>query len=133
MGAWGHGNLENDTVLDWIEELLETQGLDLLTESIETVLEDNDVDADTACIALGAIEILAALQNRQPSKEIYENEELVDWINQHLGLGANLLEKSQIAIGKILTDSELKDLWEETEDYQAWVNTIKELEGRLRV
>jgi hypothetical protein len=38
MGAWGYGNFENDTVLDWIEELLETQDINLLSESIEMVL-----------------------------------------------------------------------------------------------
>lgn len=131
MGAWGYGNFENDTVLDWIEELLETQDMNLLSESIELVLEDNYLDADTACIAIGAIEILAALQYR-PGKEIYDNDELEDWIKQHKGLGKNLLEKAQNALEKILAESELKELWEETEKYVDWVNTIKELKNRLR-
>jgi hypothetical protein len=131
MGAWGYGNFENDTVLDWIEELLETQDINLLSESIEMVLEDSYLDADTACIAIGTIEILAALQNR-PGKELYDNDELEDWIKQHKGLGTNLLEKAQNALEKILAESELKELWEESEKYVDWVNTIKELKNRLR-
>lgn len=85
MGAWGYGNLENDTVLDWVEELLETKDLSLISESIEMVLDDSYLDADTASIAVGAIEILAALQNK-PGKEEYDDE-LDDWINQHKGQG----------------------------------------------
>jgi hypothetical protein len=32
MGAWGYGNLENDSVLDWLVELLETDDLSLISE-----------------------------------------------------------------------------------------------------
>lgn len=129
MGAWGYGNLENDTVLDWVEELLETKDLSLISESIEMVLDDSYLDADTASIAVGAIEILAALQNK-PGKEEYDDE-LDDWINQHKGQGINLLVPALKALGKILIESELKELWEETEKFEDWVKTIKELEGRL--
>lgn len=93
------------------------------------VLEDNYLDADVACIAIGAVEILAALQNR-PGKEINEDE-LQEWILQHKGQGTNLLEKSHKALEKILAESELKELWEETEDYGTWVTTIKELQSRI--
>ncbi|OMF02613.1 hypothetical protein BK127_37020 [Paenibacillus sp. FSL H7-0331] len=72
MGAWGYGNLENDTVLDWVEELLESEDLSLISESIETVFEDSYLDADTASIAVGALEILAALQSRQGKEEYDE-------------------------------------------------------------
>ncbi|WP_248924054.1 DUF4259 domain-containing protein [Paenibacillus hamazuiensis] len=130
MGAWGQGNFENDTVLDWIEELLESEDMDLLTESIETVLEDSYLDADTACIAIGAAEVLAALQNR-PGKEIYDNDELENWINQHKGQGADLIEKVRMALEKILAESELRELWEESEHYQDWVSTIEELKNRV--
>jgi acyl carrier protein len=129
MGAWGIGNFENDTIQDWIIELVEAQDINLLSESIEMVLEDNYLDADVACIAIGAVEILAALQNR-PGKEINEDE-LQEWILQHKGQGTNLLEKSHKALGKILAESELKELWEKTEDYGNWVTTIKELQSRI--
>jgi hypothetical protein len=129
MGAWGYGNLENDTVLDWVVELLETQDLSLISESIEMVLDDSYLDADTTSIAVGAIEILAALQNK-PGREEYDDE-LEEWINQHKGQGTKLLVPAQKALGKILIESELKELWEETEKFEDWVKTIKELEGRL--
>lgn len=129
MGAWGHGNLENDTVLDWVGDLLETKDLDLMVEAIDMVLDEGYLDADTASIGIGAIEILAALQDR-PGKEEYD-EELEEWINQHKGQGKELLKSSQSALRKILADSELKELWEESDSYDQWVTTIQELESRL--
>ncbi|AJY76738.1 DUF4259 domain-containing protein [Paenibacillus beijingensis] len=129
MGAWGYGNFENDIVLDWVEDLLDTQDLRLISESINTVLDDSYLDAATASIAVGAIEILAAMQNR-PGTEDYDDE-LEDWINQHKGQGTNLLVTANEALGKILTISELKELWQESENYEDWVKTIKELEERL--
>ncbi|MBR2568238.1 MAG: DUF4259 domain-containing protein [Paenibacillus sp.] len=129
MGAWGYGNLENDSVLDWVEELLESNDLSLISEAIDEVLEDDELDADTASIAIGAAEVLAALQGRH-GEEAYD-EELAAWMKQRLGQGADLLPKAQAALTKILDESELKTLWEESESYEEWVRTIKELEQRL--
>lgn len=129
MGAWGYGILENDTVLDWVEDLLETQDLGLITEAIEMVLDDSELESYTAEIALGAIEILVALQDR-PGNEEYD-EELEDWINRHKGQGKELLVLSQKAIEKILSESELRELWEASESFEEWVKVIKELERRL--
>ncbi|WP_088547744.1 DUF4259 domain-containing protein [Paenibacillus aquistagni] len=129
MGAWGYGNLENDSVLDWVEELLESNDLSLISEAIDEVLEDDELDADTASIAIGAAEVLAALQGRH-GEEAYD-EELAAWMKQRLGQGADLLPKAQAALTKILDESELKTLWEESESCEEWVRTIKELEQRL--
>ncbi|WP_010275933.1 DUF4259 domain-containing protein [Paenibacillus senegalensis] len=129
MGAWGYGIFENDTVLDWIEDLLETQDLSLITEAIEMALDDSEIESYTAEIALGAIEILAALQDR-PGHEEYD-EDLEDWIDRHKGQGKELLVLSQKAVEKILSESELRELREESEGFEEWVKIIKELERRL--
>lgn len=131
MGAWGYGNLENDTVLDWIVELIETDDLNLISEAFKMVLEDNYLDADTSFIAIGAIEVLAALLNK-PLNEIYD-EDLELWINQHKGQGKDLLVIAQRALNKILTESELKELWQETDNYDNWIMTLKELEKRITI
>ncbi|MEK3885784.1 DUF4259 domain-containing protein [Paenibacillus sp. PL2-23] len=129
MGAWGSGNLENDTVLDWVAELLEIKDLNRISEAIEMVLDEDDIDADTASIGIGAIEILAALQGNT-GKEKYEDE-LEVWISEHKGFGHQLLDSARLALKKILADSELKELWEESDHYEDWIRAIKELEGRV--
>jgi cAMP phosphodiesterase len=131
MGAWGHGNFENDTVLDWVGDPVDTNDMDLIVEAIDMVLDEGYLDADTASIGIGAIEILAALQGR-PGKEEYDDE-LEEWINQHKGRGIELIQNAQMALRKILAESELKELWEESDHFVDWVNTIKELESRLQI
>lgn len=59
------------------------------------------------------------------------DEELESWINRHKGQGKELLVLSQKALGKILDESELRELWVESEKFEEWVKSIKELEGRL--
>ncbi|MCU6708911.1 DUF4259 domain-containing protein [Paenibacillus sp. J5C_2022] len=130
MGAWGYGSLENDTVLDWVEELLETEDLSLISESIEMALDDRYLDADTASIAIGSVEILAALQNKLGNEKY--DDELEEWINRHKGQGKELLLKAQKALERIQLESELKELWEESENFENWIEAMKELECRIK-
>ncbi|MBP3965508.1 DUF4259 domain-containing protein [Paenibacillus lignilyticus] len=134
MGAWGTGIFENDDVLDWKAELLDSEGLEMIAETLETVMDEEYIEVDLASNTLGAIEILAALQGK-PGEELKrdsgEVEELKEWIEQHQGQGKSLLPLAKKAIKKIKKDSELKELWEESEDHEAWLHVIKDLESRL--
>ncbi|OPG98904.1 hypothetical protein B2I21_11390 [Chryseobacterium mucoviscidosis] len=134
MGAWGTGIFENDDILDWKLDLFDTYDMELIEETIEEVLEEEYIESDLASNALGAIEILAALQG-SPGKEILnkqsDTEDLYDWINTHKGKGKKLISKAKRAVKKIKKDSELKELWEESEEYLIWLNTINDLEKRL--
>ncbi|MDQ0721087.1 hypothetical protein QF049_002348 [Paenibacillus sp. W4I10] len=134
MGAWGTGIFENDDVLDWKADLLDSDDIELIEETIEGVLEEDYIESDLASNALGAIEILVALQGN-PGKEILNNqsntEDLYDWIDKHKGKGKKLISKAKRAVKKIKKDSELKELWEESEEYPIWLNTINDLENRL--
>ncbi len=56
---------------------------------------------------------------------------LEEWIALHKGQGAGLKSLAKRAIKKIKKDSELKELWEESEDYKGWLNTITDLESRI--
>ncbi|SFT16753.1 DUF4259 domain-containing protein [Paenibacillus sp. BC26] len=134
MGAWGNGIFENDDVLDWKAELLESEDLEMIAATLETVMDEEYIEVDLASNALGAIEILAALQGK-PGEELKrdsgEVEGLKEWIEQHQGQGKSLLPLAKKAIKKIKKDSELKELWEESEDHEAWLHVIKDLESRL--
>lgn len=104
MGAWGTGIFENDDVLDWKADLLDSDGIDLIEETIEEVLEEEYIESDLASNALGAIEILAALQGN-PGKEILNNqsstEDLYDWIDKHKGKGKNSFQKLNEQLRKL--------------------------------
>ncbi|MDQ0170534.1 hypothetical protein J2T19_001976 [Paenibacillus tundrae] len=134
MGAWGTGIFENDDVLDWKADLLDSDDIELIEETIEEVLEEEYIESDLASNALGAIEILAALQGK-PGQETLNSqsntEDLYEWIDAHKGKGKNLISKAKRAIIKIKKDSELQELWEESGEYSNWLNTLNDLESRL--
>ena len=65
MGAWGTGNFENDTALDWVWSLEESKDLSLVEDAISDVLNSGDcLDADLGCAGLAAAEVVAALRNK---------------------------------------------------------------------
>ncbi|MGR6542574.1 DUF4259 domain-containing protein [Paenibacillus tundrae] len=134
MGAWGTGIFENDDVLDWKADLFDSDDIELIEETIEEVLEEEYIESDLASNALGAIEVLAALQGK-PGQEILNSqsntEDLYEWIEAHKGKGKNLISKAKRAIKKIKKDSELQELWEESGEYSSWLNTLNDLESRL--
>ncbi|WP_435162978.1 DUF4259 domain-containing protein [Paenibacillus glycanilyticus] len=105
MGAWGTGIFENDDVLDWKEELLESEGLDFIKETLESIIEEDDyIEVDIASSAIGAIEVLAAIQGK-PGEELKNDsiyvEGLNEWIELHKGHGKSLLPIAKKAIKKI--------------------------------
>lgn len=131
MGAWGYGIFENDETMDWQADLVRSEGLDMLRESIERAVGDEDMEAQTASIALGAIAVLAAIQEQAPNAEFEHMEELQAWIHRHRGTGTELNGKARQVIQQILEQSELKELWEETDEYAEWESTVTGLGERL--
>ncbi|CAM3473442.1 MULTISPECIES: DUF4259 domain-containing protein [Saccharibacillus] len=131
MGAWGYGIFENDDTMDWQADLVRSEGLDMLRESIERAVGDEDMEAQTASIALGAIAVLAALQEQALNAEFEHMEELQAWIHRHRGTGTELNGKARQAIQQILEQSELKELWEDTDEYAEWEGTVTALGERL--
>ena len=131
MGAWGIGNFENDTALDWISELIYNTRSDFIEESIEKVLiKEKYLDYDDCCSALAASEIIASLRGNPPNEL---PEEAEDWIRKKtIQISEELTKKAIEAVNRIKEDSELKDLIEEdTEDIDLWLNTINDLISRL--
>lgn len=62
MGAWGHGSFDNDAASDWLGDLAEGD-VSLVGETLDAVgaaEKDEYIDADDACNALAAAELVAA-------------------------------------------------------------------------
>jgi hypothetical protein len=132
MGAWGTGNFDNDTALDWVFELEETNDLSLIVETIEAVFTEDYIDSDVGTEALIAIEAIARLKGNFDVENSYA-EDLDNWVKSHrLEISDELIEKSKKVLELIVSDkSELYELWEETEDFEAWKNEINDLRARL--
>jgi hypothetical protein len=132
MGAWGAGNFDNDTALDWVFELEESDDLSLVEQTIDAIFDDEYIEAFTAEEALVAIEVLARLQGNFTEDDSYA-EDVNKWVKEHpQEVPQSLKEKAKKALTIILSDnSELKDLWQETKEFDTWEKEVLGLYDRI--
>lgn len=131
MGAWAMDALGNDDAMDWAYDLESCDDLSLVEAALDGVLDSDDdyLDALEASVALAAIEVIARLQGHQG----IANEGIDTWVKDHpLVPGPALVEKAHRAIDRILDEnSELKELWAESDEFEAWTTSIRELAARV--
>jgi hypothetical protein len=131
MGAWGTGNFENDDALDWLGDFSDEPSEELLFEAITEVNEvDEYLESPECSNALASAEIIALLKGFSASNLPEDVKELAEEIE--FKPSAGLISESIKAIARIKSDSELKELWEETEHFDQWLSVIEDLEKRLK-
>ena len=127
MGAWSHGSFDNDDALDWVGELEEAEGTEPIAEAFDAVLGADDyLEAPEASMGIAAAEVVAALLGKPAAKL---PDEVASWVVGKEPPKPALVKKAQRVIERILKDSELKDLWADSEDSAKWQ---QEVEGLLR-
>ena len=132
MGAWGTGNFDNDEALDWLYLLSEAPDLLLLQTTLEAVTgsEEDYLDATDCAQALAAAEIIAALAGHPPEEL---PEEVAGWIDGRPAPPDDLKMLALIAIEAISgEDSELRELWEESDEFEEWQAVLNDLTARLK-
>lgn len=133
MGAWGIGSFDNDHASDWLLDLIEGEDLAPMRAAIAQVLaEDDYLDSDLAVEALAAIEVLAATLGR-PTAAIQDETEFQAWLAElQLQGDPSLVPEALRALERILApESELRELWEETEDYEDWCADVARLRSHV--
>jgi hypothetical protein len=136
MGTWAVDAFGNDYAQDWAEDLHETSNLDAVEDTLNTVLDSGaELEAPFAAEALAAIEVLARLQGKGGPRS--EDSAAVDeWVDARKAKAvkprADLAAKAAQAIERILApDSELRQLWEDSEHYADWRASVEDLRARL--
>ena len=126
MGAWDIGFFDNDEALDWVYELEKVDDFSILEEAFETVIDQkgDTPDASDCTIGLCAAEVVASLLDN-PASDV--PDEVLEWIEDKPEPSSELIKIAVRAIKVILDDSELKELWLETDEYQDWVDNVKTL------
>ena len=142
MGAWGINTFENDVAMDWLCEFMEDPSESRILAafsaepavmkpsfigklmgkkalSITPELEGEEV--------LAAAEVVATLQGRSSESNPDELAKL-----PKMDLGGDTVLKALEAIKTITANSNLKDCWEETDDYQAWQKEVDDICRRLQ-
>jgi hypothetical protein len=136
MGAWAADVFGNDDACDWAYALAETSDLSLVESALDAVLVDgaNYVDAPEASNALAAIEVIARLQGNWGERNAY-TEPVDKWVEQmRFQPSVALAQKAHLAIQRVLAeDSELRELWEESDDFEEWLACVAELKSRVNL
>ncbi|MYM67031.1 DUF4259 domain-containing protein [Pseudoduganella sp. FT55W] len=135
MATWAVDAFGNDYAQDWAEDLHETSNLDAVEDTLNTVLDSGaELEAPFAAEALVAIEVLARLQGKGGPRT--EDSAAVDeWVDARKPKAkprADLAAKAAQAIERILSpESELRQLWEDSEHYTDWCAAVEGLRTRL--
>lgn len=130
MGAWSHEPFGNDTAADWAYGLEDATDLSYIEAALDTALESGDeyLEADEASEAVAAIEVLAKLLGKGSQSDTY-TEEVDAWVAAAPAKPQPaLLQKAQQVIDRILAEeSELKELWQESDHFEAWQSLLSKL------
>jgi Domain of unknown function (DUF4259) len=131
MGAWGAGSFDNDDAWDWTCAFLDEPSRRLIEMTLEAVTHASgeELEAPESSKAIAAAEVVAALK-QAPHAQIPE-EILAVLSSGQITIDQNLVDLALTAIASVRTNSELKDLWEES-DPSEWFAAISELEERIR-
>jgi hypothetical protein len=136
MGAWGIGIFENDSALDWVAELVEENDESIIYSTLASIdsnvesITDSYIEEPDATAILAAAEIVAYLSGN-PSGDL--PQEVVDWAEENkLNNLSELLELARSSVKTVKKNSELRELWEESDEFDGWLSVVEELERRLQ-
>jgi len=134
VGTWSHEPFGNDTANDWAYDLENHKDFRHVSQAITSVLENGDdyLDADLAVEAIAASEVLAKALGRGTQSDAY-TEKVDAWLTSlTVTPPPELLLQASHALDRILApDSELRELWEESDDFQTWESSVKALHSAI--
>lgn len=134
MGTWAHGPFDNDTASDWVYGLEEHEDFSLVEQALQSVLDTGTdyLDADLAVEAVAASEALAIALGRGTQPDDCP-ESVATWLaSLTTKPPAELLHKAQAALVRVLgPDSELRELWEDSEEFEAWQSSMHALQSAV--
>ncbi|MYN19354.1 DUF4259 domain-containing protein [Rugamonas sp. FT107W] len=136
MGTWAVDAFGNDYAQDWAEDLAQTSNLEAVENTLDVALEHPGevLEAPFAAEALVAVEVLARLQGKggERGEDSAAVDEWVDARKAKARARTDLAEKADRAIERILSEqSELRELWADSEHYAEWRASVEALRGRI--
>ncbi|HXC07031.1 MAG TPA: DUF4259 domain-containing protein [Bacteroidia bacterium] len=131
LGAWGAGSFENDSGTAWVSHFRQVQSVWLVEKSILSCLSPHiHLYTDACCQAIAACEVIAALQGHTAEDFPPALHPLCSRIKPLADPNLNL--KAIAVLERIQDHSELRDLWEQADELNAWKRALEELRERLR-
>ena len=134
MGTWGPNSFENDTASDLLDQI---RGLDQPADQAEAVRElfgkvfavgKEYLDADEASAAVAGAEIVAAAlgQAKEGATAPFDLAASFKFYDDTVGMAL-------ASVKRVTADeSELAELWDETDEADVWRDSIADLTSRLK-
>jgi hypothetical protein len=130
MGTWGPDIFDNDDASDWLGDFLDRPGKRFLEQTLRKVVVASSeyLEAPHCSAAVAAAEVVARLAAR-PRRSV--REDIREYLKvSKIKVDQALIDLSLNAIERVVRDSELRDLWEDSRA-EAWYKTMKALKRRL--
>ena len=130
MGTWSHEPFGNDTANDWAYGLENATNFAYIEETLDRVLEcgQDYLEASDAEEAIAAIEVIAKLLGAGTQSDAY-TKKIDQWVQ---GINARptpaLCDKAKQVLHRVVSgDSELDELWKESDEATNWKRSIEQL------
>ncbi len=128
-------NFDTIPAEDFLEDL-SINGYGLISVVLDRIIQNEETASLTDCEeGLIACEIVAAVSGN-PAPDF--PPELLEWLEMFVPPGSDdrgriqsLSEKAADVIDRIVAESELKELWLESPDYNPWLETQVDLQNRI--
>ena len=134
MGTWSHESFGNDTANDWAYELEDATDFSVIETALQVALDEGDeyLDADLAMEAIAAVEVIAKRLGKGTQSDVY-TEKVDQWLETISEQPSDgLLSLAKRVLERIVADdSELKELWLESDEYELWLGNIQQLKDAL--
>lgn len=135
MGTWSHEPFGNDRACDWASELEESTGFGVIDQAFDQIIADKNediIDADFGSVAYAAAEVVAQILG-EGTQDLDFLDGVTQWIDQLSSRAPNaLIQKAIITLDILVQEnSELDELWKESDDYDDWQKNIDELKELL--
>ena len=132
MSAWGISNFENDTALDWVNEIIQEKEITSLEESINSFLHEFSVECTSLMDCskfLTIAETVAALIGKP---DLDFPEELKEWVDSKcINVEQVTIDAAKKGVKLIMTDSEAKEMYLDSGYFKSWEKAQRDLIKRL--
>ena len=136
MGAWGAGPFENDDAADFaaeLEGLDADDGVQVLTDALAAT-DTEYVEAPDASIAVAAAQVVVWMRSPDALPDDAYAAEALTWITAAAPVPtADLLAAARRAVARVSgEDSELAELWADSDEADAWRAALDRIDAALR-
>jgi tetratricopeptide (TPR) repeat protein len=133
LGSWDVTPFGNDEAQDWLSDLILSHSTEPIFRALVTaakVSAEEFLQAPESERAVAAAELVACAREK-PCKDV--PEQLAAWVaEQKFVAGDQIAQMAVQVLERIASNSELQQVWDDTDSAEEWHDRIRDLQGRLR-